>query len=162
MRFADWQKPRRCEDAKSITLTTDRDESERYKSLSHGPVPLRLDVEGFEQAAQVAREFVTTEWAYRQGEATASVCVIADSEKNREALSQQFQSFGLPCVTISAQSNHADAKNVVHFATMHRAKALSLTQSSSLLHPSIWVPRIQQSSSASCSIKEPLRICVFR
>lgn len=105
-------------------LDDGQDESERYKSLSHGPVPLRLDVEGFEQAAQVAREFVTTEWAYRQGEATASVCVIADSEKNREALSQQFQSFGLPCVTISAQSNHADAKNVVHFATMHRAKGL--------------------------------------
>jgi superfamily I DNA/RNA helicase len=50
--------------------------------------------------------------------------VIASSEKNREAMSSQLQAAGLPCVTISAQGNHADSRDVVHFATMHRAKVL--------------------------------------
>jgi len=53
-----------------------------------------------------------------------SVCVIASSEKNREALAQQVQRTGLSCATITAQTNHSDSRGVVHFATMHRAKGL--------------------------------------
>ena len=35
-----------------------------------------------------------------------------------------MQSAGLRCIAITAQSNHADAHDVVHLATMHRAKGL--------------------------------------
>ena len=48
----------------------------------------------------------------------------ASSERNREAMSRQLQAAGLACAIISAQSNHADTRDVVHFATMHRAKGL--------------------------------------
>ena len=35
-----------------------------------------------------------------------------------------LQAAGLRCIAITAQSNHADARDVVHLATMHRAKGL--------------------------------------
>ena len=35
-----------------------------------------------------------------------------------------MQKAGLRCIAITAQSNHADAREVVHLATMHRAKGL--------------------------------------
>ena len=39
-------------------------------------------------------------------------------------MAKQLLSAGLAGVTITAQSNHADARDTVHFATMHRAKGL--------------------------------------
>ena len=42
----------------------------------------------------------------------------------REAMAQQLGTAGLQCVTVSAQSNHADAREAIHLATMHRAKGL--------------------------------------
>ena len=105
-------------------LDDGHDETRRYKSLSHGPVPSVLSVDGLEAAADKAIEFIKGWQATGQGEASPSICVIASSEKNREAMSRQLQAAGLPCVTISAQSNQADSRDVVHFATMHRAKGL--------------------------------------
>jgi hypothetical protein len=105
-------------------LDDGHDETRQYKSLSHGPVPTVLSVDGLEAAAQKAIEFVNGWQATRQDGSSPSFCVIASSEKNREAMSSQLQGKGLGCVTISAQSNHADSRDVVHFATMHRAKGL--------------------------------------
>ncbi len=50
--------------------------------------------------------------------------MISPSEKSRDALGGLLQTAGLRCVAITAQSNHADARDVVHLATMHRAKGL--------------------------------------
>lgn len=105
-------------------LDDGQDESRRYKALSHGPVPQTVVVQGLEQAAVHAREFIAQWSGARQDGSSPSICLIAASEKTREAMSSQFQSAGLDCVTISAQSNHADSRDVVHFATMHRAKGL--------------------------------------
>lgn len=99
------------------------DESKRYKSLSHGPAPSVVAAEGLEAAAAQATDYIKR----LRSEATdtpPSVCVIASSEKNREAMAKQLLSSGLAGVTISAQSNHYDARDAVHFATMHRAKGL--------------------------------------
>jgi hypothetical protein len=99
------------------------DESKRYKSLSHGPAPSIVTADGLEAAAAQATEFIKR----LRSDATdtpPSVCVIASSEKNREAMAKQLLSSGLAGVTISAQSNHYDARDAVHFATMHRAKGL--------------------------------------
>lgn len=104
-------------------LDDGQDEVARYKSLSHGPAPQSLEVVGLEAAAQQIRDFIVRERS-SQSEAERSICVITHSEKNREALARQFQAFGLACVTISAQSNHAEAKNSIYLATMHRAKGL--------------------------------------
>lgn len=105
-------------------LDDGQDETKRYKSLSRGPAPVVVSVAGLEAAAVEAIAFVK---ALRAGAAdgqTPSVCVIASSEKTREAMARQLLAAGLAGVTITAQSNHADARDAVHFATMHRAKGL--------------------------------------
>lgn len=105
-------------------LDDGHDETRRYKSLSHGPAPSVVSADGLEAAAFNVVGFIK---AFREDKGdgeSPSVCVIASSEKHREALSKQVQSAGLTCVTITAQANHSDGRDVVHFATMHRAKGL--------------------------------------
>lgn len=105
-------------------LDDGHDENRRYKSLSHGPAPGIVSVEGIEAATIQVIGFIN---ALREGKGDGevpSVCVIASSEKNREVLAKQVQAAGLSCVTITAQTNHSDSRDVVHFATMHRAKGL--------------------------------------
>lgn len=105
-------------------LDDGHDETKRYKSLSHGPAPTVLSVGGIEDAATRAIEFVR-QWSAAQGDGVPlSFCVIASSEKSRDAMAGLMQSAGLRCIAITAQSNHADARDVVHLATMHRAKGL--------------------------------------
>lgn len=105
-------------------LDDGNDETKRYKSLSHGPAPELRTVDGLESAAQEAITFVR-EWQLG-GEQNSSLSfgVITPSEKTRDALSRQLQAAGLTCVTITAQNNYPDSQNVVHMATMHRAKGL--------------------------------------
>ena len=105
-------------------LDDGHDETKRYKSLSHGPAPAVLSVEGIESAAKNAIEFVH-QWNAAQGDGVPlSFCVIASSERSRDAVAGLMQAAGLRCIAITAQSNHADARDVVHLATMHRAKGL--------------------------------------
>ncbi|CAM5796918.1 UvrD-helicase domain-containing protein [Rhizobacter fulvus] len=105
-------------------LDDGHDETRRYKSLSHGPEPSVVAADGLEAAAVQVIAFIKD---FRQGKGDSeapSVCVIASSEKNREAFAKQVQGAGLSCVTITAQANYSDSRDVVHFATMHRAKGL--------------------------------------
>jgi superfamily I DNA/RNA helicase len=105
-------------------LDDGHDETKRYRSVSHGPAPLVMDVKGLEEAGQKTLQFVE-EWSRSQADGHhLTFCVIASSEKNREALSSILQATGIQCVTVSAQNNHTDAREVVHFSTMHRAKGL--------------------------------------
>jgi superfamily I DNA/RNA helicase len=105
-------------------LDDGQDETRRYKSLSHGPPPELRQVSGLEEAAAATIAF-TRQWRAEQGEhERLSLCVVSDSEKSRDALGQRLQAAGLPCVSITAQSNHTDVRGVVHLATMHRAKGL--------------------------------------
>lgn len=101
-----------------------QDETQRYKSLSHGPAPSVYQVEGLEAAAAQVIAFLKDGQQAHGEEQAWSVCVIAPSEKIREALAQQAMAAGFSSVTITAQTNHADSRGVVHFATMHRAKGL--------------------------------------
>ena len=105
-------------------LDDGHDETKRYKSLSHGPAPTVRNVEGIEAAAKHAIEFLR-QWNTAQGGGVPlSFCVIASSEKSRDAIAGLMQAAGLRCIAITAQNNHADARDVVHLATMHRAKGL--------------------------------------
>lgn len=100
------------------------DENRRYKSVSHGPAPQVLTVSGLEGVAEAAVSFIR-DWQANQGEGVSlTFCVITPSEKTRDAMALQLQARGLRTIAITAQSNHADAKGVIHLATMHRAKGL--------------------------------------
>ena len=105
-------------------LDDGHDETKRYKSLSHGPAPSVVTVNGLEAAAVQAICFIRQLHAEATDTVKPTVCVIASSEKNREAMAKQLLSAGFAGVTISAQSNHADTRDAIHFATMHRAKGL--------------------------------------
>lgn len=105
-------------------LDDGHDEVRRYRSLSHGPAPEVVHAIGLEEAAAAATGFIKRLRAVEGEGSETSVCVIAANEKERDALASQPQSAGLRGVTISAESNHADERGVVHFATMHRAKGL--------------------------------------
>lgn len=103
-------------------LDDGHDETRRYKSLSHGPAPIVVTADCLETAANHVISF--TKLFREQNVDVHTLCVIAFSEKSRDSLVKQAQGAGLSCVTITAQTNHSDSREVVHFATMHRAKGL--------------------------------------
>lgn len=100
------------------------DETKRYRSLSHGPAPSVERVEGLEGAFTAVKDFLS-QWhgSARDGD-PLTCCVVAPSERARDALAQQLQMGGVRTVAISAQSNHTDEHGVVYLSTMHRAKGL--------------------------------------
>jgi len=53
-----------------------------------------------------------------------SFCVVAQTEKARDALAQQLQATGTRTTAITAHSAHTSTAQAVHVATMHRAKGL--------------------------------------
>jgi superfamily I DNA/RNA helicase len=105
-------------------LDDGHDETKRYKSLSHGPVPRVIDVPSNEEAMSQAVNLVKA-WAEQDGADTgASVCVIASSKKTRDALARNFQSQGLQAAVIDENQNASAVQGATYFATMHRAKGL--------------------------------------
>ena len=105
-------------------LDEGHDETRRYKSLSHGPVPLVVDAKGMEETVSRAIANVK-KWRNEDADGqVTSTCVIASSQAVRDSLAKQFSSVGFVTSVIDASQNlSADAK-AVHFATMHRAKGL--------------------------------------
>ena len=105
-------------------LDDGQDESSRYRSLTHGPAPVEVQVVGLEGAGEKVREFLHQWPKEEDGQPPHSYCVVASSEKNRDTLALLLQKAGERTVTITAQSNHAEEQGVLHMATMHRAKGL--------------------------------------
>jgi superfamily I DNA/RNA helicase len=105
-------------------LDNGQDESQRYRSLSHGPVPSVLHVDGLEKAFIEILQFLQQGHHSEEAHPGLTYCVIASSEKTRDALAKQLQAAGVRTINITAQSNHTDERNVVYMSTMHRAKGL--------------------------------------
>lgn len=105
-------------------LDEGHDECKKYRSLSHGPSPKVIRVSGMENASAESAAFISEWLPTSESEPRLSFCVIAYSEKTRDALAQQLQNLGFKTVTITAQANHLDTTGVVHVSTMHRAKGL--------------------------------------
>ncbi len=105
-------------------LDDGHDETKRYKSLSHGPVPLVAKVESLEEAMTKALMLVQGWAANDAAEDTATTCVIAESQKTRDALAKHFQASGLASAVIDENLNAGSKHGVTYFATMHRAKGL--------------------------------------
>ncbi|MGF6550738.1 UvrD-helicase domain-containing protein [Paraburkholderia youngii] len=105
-------------------LDDGQDESNRYRSLTHGAAPVEIHAGGMEEAGEKVREFLHQWPGEEDGQPPHSYCVVASSEKNRDTLALLLQKAGERTVTITAQSNHTEEQGVVHMATMHRAKGL--------------------------------------
>ena len=105
-------------------LDDGHDETRRYKSLSHGPAPVVIDVDSVENAIKCAIEAVKG-WQTQGVEGPIkSTCVIASTKSMREALAKQFVHAGFKTSVIDANQNIASDAASIHFATMHRAKGL--------------------------------------
>lgn len=105
-------------------LDDGHDETKRYKSLSHGPVPRVIDLPSNEEAMSQAVNLVKS-WGEQDGaDVQASVCVIASSKNTRDALAKSFQSQGLQAAVIDENQNATAIQGATYFATMHRAKGL--------------------------------------
>lgn len=105
-------------------LDDGQDETKRYRSLSHGPKPTVSTVVGLEGAYAEVSRFLSAWGATETAEQPLTFCVVAASEKVRDAIAQQIQKSGLESVVITAQSSHTDKRGVVYLSTMHRAKGL--------------------------------------
>ena len=105
-------------------LDEGHDETRRYKSLSHGPVPQVFDVPGIEEAISLLLATVKN-WRSNDADVHANTaCVIASSQTMRDALARQFSGAGYTISVIDANQNLSSDAQAIHFATMHRAKGL--------------------------------------
>jgi superfamily I DNA/RNA helicase len=109
-------------------LDDGHDETKRYKSLSHGPSPLVIELKGIEQATNKAVELSRQWLAQATEQTTTSICVIAYSTNIRDAASKVFAKAGLKTAVIDANHNMSKSHETVYFATMHRAKGLEFDQ----------------------------------
>lgn len=105
-------------------LDEGHDETRRYKSLSHGPAPMVLNVPDLETAISKALETVKRWQGQDSGARAGSTCVIASTQAVRDLVARQFVGAGLKTSVIDANQNLTGDVEAIHFATMHRAKGL--------------------------------------
>lgn len=105
-------------------LDDGHDETKRYKSLSHGPVPLVLNLSSNEEVMQKSLALVREWGAGSDPENVGSTCVIAESKKTRDAVAKFFQTNGLKSSVIDENQNANLNHDSIYFSTMHRAKGL--------------------------------------
>ena len=109
-------------------LDDGHDETKRYKSLSHGPMPEVATFKGIEQATDKALE-LSREWLNRAEEQTnTTICVVAFSKEVRDTASKIFAKAGLKTAVIDENHNLSSSTETVYFSTMHRAKGLEFDQ----------------------------------
>ena len=105
-------------------LDDGHDETKRYKSLSHGPVPMVVSVQSTEEAMAKALALMN-DWVKQDGvDGSSNTCVIASSGKVRDAVAKHFQTNGIPVAVIDENQNAGASQATSYFATMHRAKGL--------------------------------------
>lgn len=105
-------------------LDDGHDETKRYKSLSHGPVPMVVSVQSTEEAMAKALALMN-DWVKQGGvDGSSNSCVIASSGKVRDAVAKHFQINGIPVAVIDENQNAGASQAISYFATMHRAKGL--------------------------------------
>lgn len=105
-------------------LDDGHDEMRRYKSLSHGPAPIVMNVDGLETATTQALESVKGWQSLGADGQSDNTCIIASSQAVRDAIARQFVTAGYKTSVIDANQNVSDDATAIHFATMHRAKGL--------------------------------------
>ncbi|EIN00453.1 hypothetical protein WQE_15521 [Paraburkholderia hospita] len=105
-------------------LDDGHDETRRYRSLSHGPVPVVAKVEGLEGAFAEVTKFLQQWQSSDSAEIPLTSCVVTSSEKSRDAIAYQLEKAGVRTIAITAQSSHTDERGAVYLSTMHRAKGL--------------------------------------
>ena len=105
-------------------LDDGHDETKRYKSLSHGPIPEVLNMGSMDEVLPVLLERLKSWRAQAIPDAHETACVIASSKKQRDAIGAYLDRNGLQTQTIDENQNAGVVPDRVFLATMHRAKGL--------------------------------------
>ena len=127
-------------------LDDEHDETKRYKSLSHGPLPVVVTLKGIEQAIEKALE-LSFHWITQSIQpGSASICVIAYSKDIRDVTAKVFSKNGLKTEIIDENHHLSNNLDTVYFSTMHRAKGLEFDQVI-VLGPSEFLEDVAESDS---------------
>jgi len=105
-------------------LDDGHDETKRYKSLSHGPIPTVVNLKGIEQATEKSIDICRLWMAEAAEDTTSSVCVIVSTTDARNTFAKQFEKDGFKTSVIDENHNLSSTTETVYFSTMHRAKGL--------------------------------------
>lgn len=101
-----------------------RDDSLRYKSLSHGPAPEIVNVPGSHEAVQVAIDRVRKWWGGGTDPSRPSVCVMTHTKATRDQVVRALRAFNIEVSTIESETADSAGNDAVKVSTMHRAKGL--------------------------------------
>jgi len=105
-------------------LDDGHDETQRYKSLSHGPVPQIRELDSMDEVMKAVLERIQESAAQREADANETTCVIAPTKSLRDQIDGFLVRNGQRTRTIDENQNVGTAQGVVYLATMHRAKGL--------------------------------------
>lgn len=105
-------------------LDDGQDESRRYKSLSHGPTPELVQLDSLDEVMPALLIRLKNWAAQADPDDQKTVCVIAPTKKQRDAVSSFIERDGMRTKIIDENQNAGVAQNLVYVATMHRAKGL--------------------------------------
>ena len=105
-------------------LDDGHDETKRYKSLSHGPVPDILNVGSMDEVLPILLDKLRSWSSQAIPDVHETACVIAPSKKQRDAIGNFLERNGLQTQTIDENQNAGVVHERVFVATMHRAKGL--------------------------------------
>lgn len=105
-------------------LDDGHDETRRYKSLSHGPVPQIRELNSMDEVMKAVLERIQESAAQQEAETHETTCVIAPSKSLRDQIDAFLERNGQRTKTIDENQNAGTAQGVVYLATMHRAKGL--------------------------------------
>lgn len=105
-------------------LDDGHDETRRYKSLSHGPVPVLRRMASLDEVLPALLDTIKVWSAAPSGDTRETVCVIAPTKRQRDSISHFLERNTTPTKTIDENQNAGAVQDCVYVATMHRAKGL--------------------------------------
>jgi superfamily I DNA/RNA helicase len=100
------------------------DDNSRYKSLSHGPAPIKESCLSWEDLVTRVKA-ILADWGVVPDAVDLGVtCIMAESRAARDQLMSAMRSAGYAVESIEADTRVKAEANGLLFATMHRAKGL--------------------------------------
>lgn len=99
------------------------DDNRKYKSLSHGPMPINEVCSGLEELQQKATDIIS-EWSRDDDNTQATTCVMTSSHHLRGIIAEWLRQQGHKTYLLEAQEPDTAAAGVIRVSTMHRAKGL--------------------------------------
>ena len=100
------------------------DDNSRYKSLSHGPAPIKESCPSWEDLVTRVKAILADWGVVPDAVDLGATCIMAESRSARDQLMSAMRSAGYAVESIEADTRVNTEAHGLLFATMHRAKGL--------------------------------------